>query len=210
NSSPQRLMSMTRDLSRVCQRPAIAFASSARADDMLHASDDRTMLPQTTKVLTRVRSADLLPILDRMRQTSGDARLRRRVKPLPRLCLIVGAIAFAWATGTTALAEASGALDLPYQLVLLDQRLPGIFRIHMAASGLGLILLPWALLSRRQGMAHRIPGRACASSLIIGVAAALPSAVMGRGPPVPVLGCSTPGGVSLVCCAHGLPGAGVA
>jgi len=110
----------------------------------------------------------------------------------------VGAVALACATATTALAEASGALDLPYQLVVLDQRLPGIFRIHMAASGLGLILLPCALLLRRQPAAHRILGRAGASSLFIGVAAGLPSAVMSSALPLARLGFLAQGILCLV------------
>jgi len=116
----------------------------------------------------------------------------------------VGAVALVWATGATALAEAFGALDLPYQLVLLDQRLPGIFRIHMAASGLGLILLPCVLLLRRQPAAHRIFGRASASSLFIGVAAGLPTAVMSGALPLARLGFLAQGILCLVLLAQAI------
>src|SRR5262249_7173714 len=152
-------------------RPRMALASSARTDDTPQVSNDRPTMQHATKTLARRRSTTFLPNLECMRLFSADAWLRPDAKRLLRLCLIVGAVALAWATGTTALAEASGALDLPYQLVLLDQRLPGIFRIHMAASGFGLILLPCVLLLRRQLVAHRFFGRAGASSLFIGVAA---------------------------------------
>jgi uncharacterized membrane protein YozB (DUF420 family) len=106
-------------------------------------------------------------------------------------------VALAAVTGATALASASGILDLPYALALLDHRLPGIFRLHMAASGAGLILLPWVLLLRRQTTAHRIIGRAAAYLLIIGIAAALPSALMSAALPFARLGFLVQGVLSL-------------
>jgi Predicted membrane protein (DUF2306) len=197
-------MSMTSDLSGVCQRPRMALASSACTDDTPQVSIDRTVMQHATKPLARRRSTSFLPNLKRMRLFSADAWLRWDAKRLLRLCLIVGAVALTWATGTSALAEASGALDLPYQLVLLDQRLPGIFRIHMAASGLGLILLPCALLLQRQPIAHRILGRAGASSLFIGVAAGLPSAVMSSALPLARLGFLAQGVLCLVLLAQAI------
>jgi hypothetical protein len=196
-------MSMISDLSGVSQRPRMALASSACTDDTPQASDDRTMMQHATKILARRRTS-FPPNLECMRPFSAVAWLRRDAKRLLRLCLIVGAVALAWATGTTALAEASGALDLPYQLVLLDQRVPGLFRIHMAAAGLGLILLPCALLLRRQPMAHRILGRVGASSLSIGVAAALPSAVLSSALPLARLGFLAQGVLCLVLLARAI------
>jgi hypothetical protein len=107
---------------------------------------------------------------------------------LLRLCLIVGVLALATATGLAAVASAGGILKLPYALALLDHRLPGVFRLHMAASGLGLILLPWALLLRGANVAHRLVGRAAACFLIVGIAASLPSAFMSAALPLARLG----------------------
>ena len=104
----------------------------------------------------------------------------------------------ATSTGIAALGSALGLLHLPHALALLDVRLPGIFRLHMAASGLGLILLPWAMLLRRGSTAHRTVGRAAAALLIVGVAASLPCALMSAALPAARAGFATQGLLSLV------------
>lgn len=97
----------------------------------------------------------------------------------------------------TALGSAFGVLRLPYALVVLDERLPGIFRLHMVASGLGLILLPWALLLRHGHAAHRALGRAAAALLMVGIAASLPCALMSAALPVARAGFATQGLLTL-------------
>lgn len=96
-----------------------------------------------------------------------------------------------------ALGSALGLLRLPHALALLEVRLPGIFRFHMAASGLGLILLPWAMLLRHNGTAHRAIGRAAAVLLIVGIAASLPCALMSAALPAARAGFMTQGLLSL-------------
>jgi uncharacterized membrane protein len=104
----------------------------------------------------------------------------------------------ATATGIAALGSALGLLHLPHALVVLDARLPGIFRLHMIASGLGLILLPWAMLLRQGGPIHRAVGRAAAALLIVGVTASLPCALMSGALPAGRAGFMTQGLLSLV------------
>ena len=101
-------------------------------------------------------------------------------------------------TGVAALESAFGLLRLPHALSLLDVRLPGIFRLHMIASGLGLILLPWTMLLCDCGPAHRVVGRAAAALLIVGVAASLPCALMSAALPAARAGFMTQGLLSLV------------
>lgn len=70
-----------------------------------------------------------------------------------------------------------GHVNLPYDLVLLDQRLPIVFRIHMAASGLALVLIVTALLLRRHPSWHRPLGRFAAAAVVMGGLSAIPSAL---------------------------------
>lgn len=100
-----------------------------------------------------------------------------------RLCLFVGAAALVTAVGVTALRSATGNLGLPLPLFVLEQRLPAIFPLHMVAAAIGLILLPWTLLLRRRRAVHRMLGRATAACLLLGIAAALPSAFASVAPP---------------------------
>jgi hypothetical protein len=145
-------------------------------------------------------NSDVSPGLRSTFAISDGAWLRligANLDSLLRLCLIVGVVASAAATGVTALSSAAGVLKLPYALALLDHRLPGIFRLHMAASGFGLILLPWALLLRRATLAHRLVGRGAACFLIVGIAASLPSALMSEALPFARLGFLVQGVLSL-------------
>jgi uncharacterized membrane protein YozB (DUF420 family) len=87
---------------------------------------------------------------------------------------------------------------MTYALQLLDEHLPGIFRLHMLTSGLGLILLPWVLLLRHNTAVHRILGRAAASLLLVGIVASLPTSVMSEALPLTRLGFLTQGTLTLI------------
>jgi len=138
---------------------------------------------------------------DRIGSVPGESisgGIRRRLIVTLALCLVLVATFMATATGIAALGSALGLLHLPHALALLDVRLPGIFRLHMAASGLGLILLPWAMLLRQGGAIHRAVGRAAASLLMVGLAASLPCALMSGALPAGRAGFMTQGLLSLV------------
>ncbi|HRD78597.1 MAG TPA: DUF2306 domain-containing protein [Hyphomicrobiaceae bacterium] len=79
--------------------------------------------------------------------------------------------------GLVAIATAAGLVKLPIELWLLDQRVPSIFRIHMAASGLAMIAIVVTLLLRAQPRWHRPLGRLAAVAILVGATTALPSAL---------------------------------
>jgi hypothetical protein len=108
-----------------------------------------------------------------------------------------GLVLAAILTGLAALGSAVGIPPLPPPLALLDQRLPGVFRLHMLAAGLALILLPCAILLRHRPSLHRPVGRAAASCLLVGAAAALPSAIASEAVPAAKLGFLAQGGLCI-------------
>jgi uncharacterized membrane protein len=97
--------------------------------------------------------------------------------------LAVAGVGLPGVVGIAALGSAIGIPGLPEPLAALDLRLPGIFTIHMTASGLALILLPWILLLRHRSAVHRVLGRVGASLLLIGAATSLPSALQSEAAP---------------------------
>ncbi len=135
---------------------------------------------------------------------NGERFLRTTERHL-LVWLIGGAAALAATTiGVAALASALGILPLPYALAVVDERLPVIFRLHMAASGLGLVLLPAVLLARRRPGIHRPLGIVAACVLAIGLAASLPSALASAAEPLARAGFFTQGVLSLSCLALGI------
>lgn len=81
-------------------------------------------------------------------------------------------------TGLVALLQGSGGLKLPFNLFVADQRLPGIFRLHMLASGLSLLLLPLVIFTRHDRSWHRPLGRLAAVCVVAGGLTALPVALL--------------------------------
>jgi Predicted membrane protein (DUF2306) len=75
-----------------------------------------------------------------------------------------------------AAATASGLVRLPYELSLLDQRLPILFRVHMMSAGLALLLVPAAIACNGSSV-HRVLGRSAAALVLIGGITALPVAL---------------------------------
>jgi uncharacterized membrane protein len=88
------------------------------------------------------------------------------------------------AVAIAALGSAVGMPELPEPLAVLDRRLPGIFRLHMLASALALILLPWIILLRSRPRMHRALGRLGAVLLLVGAAASLPAAIQSEAVPL--------------------------
>ena len=92
--------------------------------------------------------------------------------------LLAGLLCLAVPTGLVALLQGSGGLKLPFNLFLVDQRLPGVFRLHMLASGLSLLLIPLVIFTRRESAWHRPLGRVAAVCVAAGALTALPVAIM--------------------------------
>ena len=118
--------------------------------------------------------------------------------------LAIAGIVLAGPPGIAALGSAIGLPSLPEPLAELEQRLPGIFTMHMMASGLGLILLPWILLVRHRPSLHRVLGRIGAGLLLVGAATSLPSALQSEAVPVARLGFLTQGVLCLVFLVGGI------
>ena len=98
--------------------------------------------------------------------------------------LAIAGIVLAASIGLAALGSSIGIPALPGPLAELEQRLPAIFKIHMIASGLGLILLPWILVLRHRRAPHRMLGRVGAGLLLIGAAASVPSVLYSEAVPL--------------------------
>ncbi len=113
------------------------------------------------------------------------------------LCLIAGIWLPAVAIGVAALGSAAGFPALPTQLAAIDERLPGIFRLHMICGGIGLMLLPGVILLRRRKRVHRGLGSAAAGLLFAGALTALPSALVSVATPVARAGFFTQGLLTL-------------
>jgi len=78
--------------------------------------------------------------------------------------------------GSTALGAATGLLPLPYELAIVDQRLPVVFRVHMLTSGLALLLVPCAIASHGLSV-HKLLGRSAAALVLAGGMTAIPVAM---------------------------------
>jgi hypothetical protein len=98
------------------------------------------------------------------------------VSVLPRIIVGVALIALIVPTGLVAVGEGAGGLALPFNLHLVDQELPGIFRLHMLASGAAMLLIPLTIFLRRHRSWHRPLGRVAAAAVVIGALTSLPVA----------------------------------
>lgn len=96
-----------------------------------------------------------------------------------RILLVAGIcvlISLAVPTGLVALVQGLGAMPLPFNLHVVDERLPGIFKLHMLASGAALLLIPLVIATRRRRAWHRPLGRIAAAFVIAGALTSFPVA----------------------------------
>ena len=94
-----------------------------------------------------------------------------------RFVVLCGVLLLAVPTGLVAIAEGMGALSLPFNLFVVDARLPWVFKLHMAASGAALLLIPLVIAVRRDRAWHRPLGRITAATVVIGALTSLPVAL---------------------------------
>ncbi len=80
--------------------------------------------------------------------------------------------------GLVALGSGSGLIALPYEMFVLDQRVPVVFRLHMLSSAFALLLLPVVIAARQRPSLHRKVGRVLAFFVVAGALTALPVAVL--------------------------------
>jgi hypothetical protein len=76
-----------------------------------------------------------------------------------------------------ALGSGTGAIALPFEMSLVDRRLPVVFRVHMLASAIVLLLLPVALSLRFKPKLHRKIGWTLGAFVVVGGLTALPVAI---------------------------------
>jgi uncharacterized membrane protein YozB (DUF420 family) len=106
-------------------------------------------------------------------------------------------LALAIPTGLIALTQGAGLMPLPFNLQVVVERLPGIFQVHMLASGAALLLMPLAIATRRRRAWHRPIGRAAALLVIAGAVTSFPVAYESTSSVVARLGFAAQGTVWL-------------
>lgn len=119
------------------------------------------MQPRAATMVIRMKTLLLRPL-----DTEGQVL---RVAALMLLVLSFPVVVLAMAT-------ASSLIRLPYELSLLDQRLPILFRAHMMSAGLALLLVPGAIAYQGSSL-HKVVGRSAAIVVLIGGITALPVAL---------------------------------
>ncbi len=105
------------------------------------------------------------------------SRIRLLVASAPRLAVICLVLLLAFPTSIVAMTQGLGAIPLPFNLHLVDQSLPGIFKLHMLASGAALLLIPVVIALRRNSAWHRPLGYVTAIAVLLGALTSLPVAL---------------------------------
>lgn len=103
--------------------------------------------------------------------------MRQLAARAPALAVICGVLLLAVPTGVVAVSQGLGTIPLPYNLFVVDQQLPGIFKLHMLASGAALLLIPIVIALRRHSAWHRPLGYAAAVFVLLGALTSLPVAL---------------------------------
>ncbi len=81
---------------------------------------------------------------------------------LPRIARSAGLLILAIlsiSVALVAIGSGTGALPLPYEMFLLAERMPYIFRAHMVTGAAALLLLPAVIAVRHSPQHHRMLGR---------------------------------------------------
>ncbi|MGE7470528.1 DUF2306 domain-containing protein [Bosea sp. NPDC003192] len=105
-----------------------------------------------------------------------DLSMAGRMRPRAILAGLIIAILVA-PTAATAIALGSNLLPLPDVLLLVRQKLPLAFPLHMIASGLALIFIAITAAARHRRGFHRAMGRLAALCVLLGGLTALPVAL---------------------------------
>jgi hypothetical protein len=79
--------------------------------------------------------------------------------------------------GVVALGSAFGLIALPFEMHVLAERMPVVFRIHMAASAAALLLIPVVIACRHSSERHRMLGRVLGGFVVVGGLTAFPVAI---------------------------------
>ncbi|MCU0954086.1 MAG: DUF2306 domain-containing protein [Hyphomicrobium sp.] len=86
-------------------------------------------------------------------------------------------VAFSVIVAIVALGSGSGRIALPFEMSLVDRRLPVVFRIHMISSAIVLLLLPVVIAVRFRPWLHRRIGWTLGAFVVAGGLTAIPVAI---------------------------------
>ena len=81
------------------------------------------------------------------------------------------------AVGLVAIGSGTGLIALPYEMFVLAERMPVIFRLHMVSAAAALLLVPFVIAHRHRPATHRMLGRVLGAFVVIGGLTALPVAI---------------------------------
>ena len=111
-----------------------------------------------------------------------------KISPVAKILLRGLVAALTLPLACVAVLTAGGWLALPYELAVIDDRLPWLFRIHMLFGALTLVLVPAAIVTRRRAYLHRPLGRAAAVAVLVAGLTALPVALASLAIPLAIAG----------------------
>ena len=86
--------------------------------------------------------------------------------------------------GIVALLSGLGLIRLPFEMFLLSEQVPIIFRAHMVSAAVALLLLPITISFRKRPDLHRVLGRTLGGFVVLGGLTALPVAIMSSSAPL--------------------------
>lgn len=95
-----------------------------------------------------------------------------------RTLMLAAVMGLAVPVALVAIAEGAGQIPLPYNLHIVDLRLPVAFKLHMLASGLALLLIPFVIALRRDSRLHKPLGRLTAVAVVAGGLTSIPVAIL--------------------------------
>lgn len=105
--------------------------------------------------------------------------------------------------GVVAVLSGAGLIRLPFEMFLLAERLPVIFRAHMLSAAAALLLAPVTIAFRHRPDIHRLLGRSLGAFVVLGGLTAIPVALMSQSAPLARAGFLVQGLVWLALLAHG-------
>ena len=111
-----------------------------------------------------------------MSPSTGRVRAAEPFRRAASLIIVPSIAVFLLYTVWVALVSAFSNDDFPESLAVKVELLPLIFPVHMITGGLALILLPVAIMLRRQSRWHRPVGRIAAADVLVAGITAYPVA----------------------------------
>lgn len=86
--------------------------------------------------------------------------------------------------GVVALGSGFGIIPLPFEMFVLAENMPMIFRAHMVTAAFALLLAPIVIAVRHRPDIHRMLGRLLGAFVVVGGLTALPVAIFSHSEPI--------------------------